>query len=269
MVKYNGKILAENSFDAFQQKKKHLEATSPDLLKFLRDRNMKLTFFVTGRLYDASPKMIEDFAVAGHEIGWHGHNHVALTSEAILAEELKQSRIFIDRFKPKGFRAPWIIAKKTFLPILRQAGFQYDSSCFDSPGHFHDFDEMKILPVTGWRLFGGNDLYSEYDSRYAFALRTFPIGSNFAVSILRRQYSLILGRLTKQHKNGIFYLHNWQLFSWPERQLSLLRNKLRYVQQFPLLQTIKYLSERHTFFRLDHLLEANVSIGHCLTFDIE
>ncbi len=269
MVKYNNRIVAENSPYAFEAKVRHLSETYLPLLDFLRENKIQSTFFVTGRIYEACPDMIEAIAAAGHEIGWHGHNHVAMTDEGVLRRELEQSASFLDKYQPKGFRAPWVIAQKSFLPILKKAGFQYDSSCFDSPGRFHHVDGMKILPVTGWRLFGGKDLYSEQGSRYTAALRVLPIGSNFTVSVLRRHYALVLERLTKQRENGIFYLHNWQIFPWPERQLSILKNRLRYVQKFPLLDTVKYLSERQTFFPMERLLEADRQVGHCLTFDIE
>lgn len=269
MVKYNDQIVTDNSSYAFTEKVKHLEKTYLALLDFLCENKIQSTFFVTGRMYEVLPKMIETIMAAGHEIGWHGHNHVAMTDEGILRCELEQSTTFIDEYKPKGFRAPWVISKRSFLPILKKIGFQYDSSCFDSAGRFYNFDGMKILPITGWRLCGGKNLYSEHCSRYLAALKVLPVGSNFAVSLLRRHYAWILQRLTKQKKNGIFYLHNWQVFPWPERRLSLLRNKLRYVQKFPLWETIKYLSAKQTFFRLDRLLDGDAPAGHCLTFDIE
>lgn len=269
LVKYRDRLLAENSTEAYAEKLAHLKNTYLSLLNFLRENKIQSTFFITGRTYAACPEMIETIMNAGHEIGWHGHNHVVMTDESVLHSELAQSAAFLDRFKPKGFRAPWVISQRSFLPILKKAGFQYDSSCFDSAGSFHDFAGMKVLPVTGWRLCGGKDLYSEHCSRYLAALKVLPVGSNFAMSLLRRHYALILQRLTKQKKNGIFYLHNWQVFPWPERQLSLFRNKLRYMQKFPLLDTVKYLSKRQTFFRLDRLLDGDAPAGHCLTFDIE
>lgn len=267
-IKYNDRLLAENSLEAFHEKCRHLQQTTPALLALLQRKNCHVTFFVTGRMYKAIPDIIQAMADAGHEIAWHGHHHRPLNDLDTLNQDIEDSRYFIEKFKPKGFRAPWIVFKKSLLERLKQAGFLYDSSCFDSVGVQYEINGLRIFPITGLmvkKIFG--PVYAD-NSRYLQALNILPLGSNFVFSILRNNYDLLLRSFQKRNKSCIFYLHNWQVFNWPERRLSLLRDKFRYVQRFPLAQIIENLIDKHAFCRLDTLLNGEQN-AHFLTFDIE
>lgn len=46
-----------------------------DILKILSDRDIKVTFFVTGDWVDKYPEAIKKIAEAGHDLGNHGDNH--------------------------------------------------------------------------------------------------------------------------------------------------------------------------------------------------
>ncbi|OYW38509.1 MAG: hypothetical protein B7Z45_04980, partial [Azorhizobium sp. 12-66-6] len=52
--------------------------TTPKLLKMLRDRNIKATFFVLGTHASAYPDVLRQIAADGHEIGNHSWNHPQL-----------------------------------------------------------------------------------------------------------------------------------------------------------------------------------------------
>jgi len=48
----------------------------PDILKTLREKNVKITFFVTGRWAKEYPELFQSIIKEGHEIGSHGYHHL-------------------------------------------------------------------------------------------------------------------------------------------------------------------------------------------------
>lgn len=267
-IKYNGQLMSEDSEQAFKEKCRHLQKTNADLLRLLRHYKCQTTFFITGRMYEAIPAVIDAIADAGHEIAWHGHFHRPLTDVRTLEQDLDASQPFLQKFKPKGFRAPWVMFHESYLKILKQAGFAYDSSCYDSAGRRYEIDGVKIFPVTGLSVKPHTAPTYVQCSHYWSARQVIPIGSNFFFSVLRGHYRFLLNIFQKRDKGCILYLHNWQIFPWPERELALWRDGLRYVQKFPLAAVMENLINNYQFLRLDTLLTGQQN-GHYLTFDSE
>ncbi|OYW34470.1 MAG: hypothetical protein B7Z45_07555 [Azorhizobium sp. 12-66-6] len=61
--------------------------TTPKLLKMLRDRNIKATFFVLGTHASAYPDVLRQIAADGHEIGNHSWNHPQLPKLTVAAAD--------------------------------------------------------------------------------------------------------------------------------------------------------------------------------------
>ncbi len=64
--------------------------TTPRLLEILRQRNIKVTFFVLGNMVAKHPEVLKMIADEGHEIGSHSWSHPQLTriSQAAVDKEL-------------------------------------------------------------------------------------------------------------------------------------------------------------------------------------
>ncbi|WP_296580960.1 polysaccharide deacetylase family protein [Xanthobacter sp.] len=64
--------------------------TTPRLLQILRERNIKVTFFVLGNMVAKHPEVLKMIADEGHEIGSHSWSHPQLTriSQAAVDKEL-------------------------------------------------------------------------------------------------------------------------------------------------------------------------------------
>ena len=61
----------------------------PDILAVLAEKDVKATFFLTGRWCDNNPALAAEIAAAGHELGNHGYSHAspnASGEEEIVAE---------------------------------------------------------------------------------------------------------------------------------------------------------------------------------------
>ena len=51
------------------------EAEIPKILDLLKERDVKITFFVSGKWAEKNPKLLRRMYIEGHEIGSHGYGH--------------------------------------------------------------------------------------------------------------------------------------------------------------------------------------------------
>jgi peptidoglycan/xylan/chitin deacetylase (PgdA/CDA1 family) len=103
------------------------------ILKFLKDRNIKATWFVPGFTIESWPKDSAAVAEAGHEIGHHSWAHIPPANqtreeeEADLIRANENIRALTGR-TARGYRSPsWDLSEHT-IDLLIKHGFLYDTS---------------------------------------------------------------------------------------------------------------------------------------------
>jgi peptidoglycan/xylan/chitin deacetylase (PgdA/CDA1 family) len=104
----------------------------PRILELLGEHAMRATFYVPGATAARHPEAIRAIADAGHEVGHHGHHHLAshTIDAASQATEIDEG---LDALRPFlgeaiGYRSPaWELTPQT-ADVLVQRGFAYDSS---------------------------------------------------------------------------------------------------------------------------------------------
>jgi polysaccharide deacetylase family protein (PEP-CTERM system associated) len=110
-----------------------------ELMQIIRAHGHRATFFVTARVVEEYPDVVERLAAEGHEVGVHGVAHVRLdtiTDRAAFRTALDTMCERIEHLtgvRPRGFRAPHFSLHdetRWVLPILADLGFRYDSSVF-------------------------------------------------------------------------------------------------------------------------------------------
>jgi polysaccharide deacetylase family protein (PEP-CTERM system associated) len=111
------------------------------LLDLLDELGVSATFFVAGVTAERHPRALADVAARGHEVGCHGYEHRRAFRQT--PDEFRRDVVrcveAVERIcgvTPTGYRAPWFSITCDSLwahDILRELGFQYDSSLFDSP----------------------------------------------------------------------------------------------------------------------------------------
>ena len=116
----------------------YLNIVVPRVLKFLAERNLKITWFIVGK--DAAApvhaEVLRSITAAGHEVGNHSFHHepwLHLYSEAEIEDELKRAEDAIvgaTGVRPNGFRGPGFSHSPTLLNVLARRGYQYDCSTF-------------------------------------------------------------------------------------------------------------------------------------------
>lgn len=114
----------------------YLDVIVPRSLEFLRERNLKITYFIVGQDADLEKNhdAIRQISEAGHEIGNHSFRHepwLHLYSKDELIEEFEKTENALEKVTgqiPKGFRGPGYSLSPTVLEVLAERNYEYDCS---------------------------------------------------------------------------------------------------------------------------------------------
>jgi peptidoglycan/xylan/chitin deacetylase (PgdA/CDA1 family) len=116
----------------------YLDAIVPRALGLLKDRGLRITFFVVGQdaALEKNGPALRGIAEAGHEIGNHSFSHepwLHLYSREQVEEEIARAENAIEAatgYRPHGFRGPGFSISPTVLEVLGRRGYLYDCSTF-------------------------------------------------------------------------------------------------------------------------------------------
>lgn len=114
----------------------YLDVVVPRSLEFLRERNLKITYFIVGQDadLDKNAEAIGQISTANHEIGNHSFRHepwLHLYSKEELIEEFERTENALEKATgqiPKGFRGPGYSLSPTVLEVLAARNYEYDCS---------------------------------------------------------------------------------------------------------------------------------------------
>jgi polysaccharide deacetylase family protein (PEP-CTERM system associated) len=177
--------------------------------------NVRGTFFVLGWVAERRPALVRRIAGAGHEIASHGYGHELLTSlsPAAFREDVRRSKALLEDLASvpvRGYRAPSFSITGWAIPVLREEGFEYDSSVFATAanGRYGRLDGV-----------GARDAVVELDDGlYEVAVSCVDVGSVglpwggggyfrlLPYALFRRGMRHIARR-----RPYVFYLHPWEI----------------------------------------------------------
>ncbi len=206
------------SFDDWTALESRVVENTRRTLRLLEEYDVRATFFVLGWVAEYHPEIVLEIHKVGHEVACHGYAHrlaYEMTPEEFRADVLRAKGLLeILIGEPvRGFRAASFSFSEEAawqLEILREAGFEYDSSMF--PIHHHRYGNANGLrvphvietaegrlvefPITTVRLLGQNLPFA--GGGY---LRLLPD------AVVRWAFRRI-NRIEKQPV--ILYLHSWE-----------------------------------------------------------
>ena len=194
------------------QLESRVTANTFKILDTLSQKKVQATFFVLGFVAERYPDLISEIEKAGHEIATHGYSHkqvYTMTPDMFRQDLIKAVSIItqITGQPVKGYRAPeWSIRDDSLwaLDILRQEGFEYDSS-------------MTPLPIIG------NQNYSRIPYRLTLdeghlwefppmvgstPLVNLPLGGGWGLRVF--PYNLIRSTIRELNRRGqpaVIFLH--------------------------------------------------------------
>jgi polysaccharide deacetylase family protein (PEP-CTERM system associated) len=192
-----------------------IEEMTSKLLDFLRARNARATFFVLGWVATKYPRLVENLAREGHEIGCHSNLHRPVWS--LRPEEFTRDlRASLDAIasaagkRPRLFRAPGFSIDTRALwafDAMAKEGIELDSSVF--PG-LHDHGGIPGAPQGPFRIrTGSGALLREFPISTMSLLGrriTFSGGGYFRILPLRVQKSRF-GEFDRAGNPVITYFH--------------------------------------------------------------
>jgi polysaccharide deacetylase family protein (PEP-CTERM system associated) len=203
--------------DAFEQ---HIST----LLDLLDELGVSATFFVAGVTAERHPGALTDVVARGHEVGCHGYDHVRAYRQT--PEEFRQDVVrcvdVIERIcgiTPVGYRAPWCSITNDSLwahDILRDLGFRYDSSLFDSP---RVRNRIRPVPAHPFGIRGDADTLWEFPiAVWKYGRVVLPLGGGaywrvLPSAVLRRG----LEEVSKQTTFPVLYFHPYEFAPEPLR----------------------------------------------------
>lgn len=114
----------------------YLDVVVPRSLKFLKERDLKITYFIVGQDADLEKNTdaIRQISDANHEIGNHSFRHepwLHLYSKQDLITEFEKTENALEKATgqiPKGFRGPGYSLSPTVLEVLAERNYEYDCS---------------------------------------------------------------------------------------------------------------------------------------------
>ncbi|MFQ5975458.1 MAG: polysaccharide deacetylase family protein [Candidatus Hydrothermarchaeales archaeon] len=130
----------------------------PRILGILKEHDAKGTFFVTGRIADRYPEMLDEIVKNGHEIGVHGGYFHDKTlnglSKVDQRDAIKGTFDLIEDAtgrNPSGYRATGHLIDSLTIEALDEMGFMYDSSVVPSIGGLYLYGHPINSPERPYR----------------------------------------------------------------------------------------------------------------------
>lgn len=251
--------LKKNNFLSSSEKKimdgGYICEATEKILDLLDKYQSRATFFVVSEIYDWYPNLIEEIRKRGHEIGYHTYDHAVLFTRKILEEQFEKSRLFIENFRPIGFRAPHIFVTEDSLAFLKKHGFFYSSSTYDEREKrlIAGMEEIAVSTIAFRHVRTGFNNKLPQHLTFGLITQKIPFGSGLFISLFGRKITYFIDSFNQKGIPVVLFLHPWQLFKHKNIKgisfsLKLLRNNplcLPYLRN--LLPTFKKLLETYKF----------------------
>ena len=192
------------------------------ILDLLRKNETFATFFLVGELLLVKPELQDKILDEGHEIAFHTMYHTRLDSEGYKEKFLDEVKIFekLTSGKSKGFRAPTFSLNDTsswIIDILRECGYQYDSSVVPAKGKMYGLPNALTEPYRISSSCIENDDPNSDMIEFPLLVTKFlgkkiPAGGGFYLRTLPMR--IIKNAIRKYEDLNIpatFYIHSWEL----------------------------------------------------------
>ncbi len=194
------------------------------LLGILSERNVKGTFFVLGLLAEKFPRLVQEIATEGHEVGSHGYSHkpVFEIGADVFENELLRSVALLEDLTGEqvhGYRAPdFSITERSLwaLDILAKHQLKYDSSIFPMklrrygiagfPRRIHRLSNGLIEAPMSTVMWGGR----RWPAAGGGYLRLYPYAVTRAA----------MRQLEDEGHPGIVYLHPYEVDAAELREIE-------------------------------------------------
>ncbi len=222
------------------------------LLDLFDEFGLKSTFFVLGWVARRSPALIREIHDRGHEVASHGMSHKLVYDQSIeeFTAETRESKALLEDIiggPVLGYRAStYSITRRSLwaLDVLKEAGFQYDSSIFPIRHDLYGIPDAPQAPAVIPTPKGMSIVEFPMSTAPMFGVKL-PVSGGGYFRLL--PYWLTRAGLRKlnhsQQRPFVFYLHPWEVDPRQPRVKTGWKSRLRH-----------YTNLEHTAARLRRLL---------------
>ena len=204
--------------EAWERCELRVERNTMRMMEILEARKARATFFVLGWVAEKCPDLVRAIAAAGHEVASHGygHEHVYSLQPSEFRSDVLRSKRYLEDLTGtavRGYRAPCFSITEWAIPILQDAGFDYDSSVVPTVAHdrYGRLNGMHAgKPIVSLR----EGFYEAGVSciRVGMGKRGIPWGGGGYFRLI--PYALWIAGVRAILRSGtpyIFYIHPWEI----------------------------------------------------------
>jgi polysaccharide deacetylase family protein (PEP-CTERM system associated) len=216
--------------DTWPARALRVEKSMDRMLQLMADAGVRSTCFVLGSIAERAPQLVRRIADAGHEVASHGFDHELVhgTSRDAFRGDVERSKELLEQLSGQevlGYRAPSFSVTDWALPILRDAGYEYDSSHFPTTIAHSRYGTLSTLteahPITS---LGGITEVSL--SCLPLGARALPwAGGGYFRLIPYPVFKRGVRRILDSGRPYVFYIHPWEIDAGQPRVSGLRRSE--------------------------------------------
>lgn len=202
--------------DTWRTRELRVEKSMDRMLQMMAEHGVRSTCFVLGWVAERAPQLVRRIAEAGHEIASHGYDHKLIheSDPASFRLDIERSKKLLEDLSGqvvRGYRAPSFSLTDWALPVLEEAGFEYDSSLFPTTISHSRYGRPAALgqgqPVMRYRGLTEVSL-----SCLPFGARALPwAGGGYFRLIPYPVFKRGVKRILNSGTPYVFYIHPWEL----------------------------------------------------------
>lgn len=223
-----------SSWDSFETR---VERNTLRILDLFDESNVKATFFTLGWVAERHPGLVREIANRGHELACHSYWHrliYNLTPEQFREDTARAKDVIENACGQRvyGYRAPSysITEDSTWaLDVLRDLGFEYDSSIFPIKHDVYGIASAPRVPFLAPTPAGAIVEYPITTFRLFSNGPNMPVGGGGYLRIFPYWYTTLgIEAARKEGVPLITYIHPWEVDPEQPRLAGRLTSRLRH-----------------------------------------